>query len=132
MKIKSKPVSKNVGRNPIAQAYARQALEKAIRDQQIALYMIDQGEACTDMMSGLAGTMQLVLGAVQIDGLTGPDVGKLKGGLNAALGQLMAGKFDKLQTVAIDQGLIAAKSLIYVCKPSSVNESWRGMGLTVA
>jgi hypothetical protein len=131
MKVPMKKVSKRTGKNPVAQAVARQRLEKAITDQKIALYMLEQGERCADLLSGLAGTMTVVLEACYLEGIVNTETSVLKGGLNACLQVMMADSFDKNQTLAISFGLDRALELAGKVSPDSINKAWKGMSNVV-
>jgi hypothetical protein len=127
MKIPIRKVSKHAGKNLVGQALAKQALAKALVDQKIALYMLENGEPCAEMLSGIAGTLQIIQIACQIDSLVGLSVSQLKGALNAAIALTLSNSYDSTQTAAIVQGLVCAEELIYKVKPASVNIAWHKM-----
>lgn len=127
MKTPMTQVSRNTGKNPVAQAVARERLRKALIDQRIALLMLQDGEPCADLLGGVAGTMQVVQLACQVDNITGPEVNVLKGGLNACVQVMLADRYDTLQTTAILQGLDKAQTLVKWCRAESINRAWQGM-----
>lgn len=127
MKVPMAKVSKQTAMNPVAKAVARERLKNAIRDQKIALYMLTQGEPCADLLAGLSGTMTVVLNAAYMDHIDGPEIGILKGGLNACIQVMMADSYDTTQTIAIEQGLEKALALAKKVKPESINYAWTRM-----
>lgn len=127
MKTPMTKVSRDAGKNPVAQAVARERLRKALLDQKIALYLLKDGEPCADLLGGVAGTMQVVQLACQLEGSAGPALGVLKGGLNACVQVMLADAYDTTQTTAIVQGLEKAQLLAAQVKPSSINQAWQEM-----
>lgn len=124
MKGYHRHVPKQVGKNPIAQAVAKNALSKAITDQKIALYLLADGEACGDVLAGVAGVLQVAHLAGLEERKTGPEMGVVKGGLNACLQVMLADRYDTTQTVAIATGLDKALLLAKKLKPESINKAW--------
>lgn len=131
MKVPMKKVSKQTAKNPVARAVARQRLEKAIVDQKIGLYMLEEGEPCAELLSGLAGTMTVVLDACYLEGMVNTDTSVLKGGLNACVQVMLADSFDKAQLLAISFGLDKAVFLASQVKPESIDKAWKGMNYVV-
>lgn len=96
-------------------------------DQKIAVFMLQDGEECAELLMGLAQTMTIVLEACHIDKITGADVSVLKGGLNACFQMVLANKYEKLQTVAIVAGLDKALLLANKPKPESMDKAIKGV-----
>lgn len=127
MRVPMAKVAKHIAKNPVARAVARERLKNAIRDQKIAIYLLTTGEACAELLAGVSGTMTVVLNAGQFDGLSGPDMSILKGGLNACLQVMLADSYDTTQTTAIVAGLDKATSLAGKVRPESINQAWARM-----
>ena len=93
--------NRNVANNPVARAIAKQALSKALRDQKIKLYMMDDGESCADICEGIGMTLGVIGYASELAGLGDTPENKiLRGGLSACTQLLKADKWDKTHTVA--------------------------------
>lgn len=101
------------------------ALESAIVDQKIALLLLADGEECSEIVGGFAGTMQLVMGACQLDGVKGPDVNKLKLALNTAVELLLSNRYETRANGQLIEGLDLAGKLAYRVKPASIDTSWK-------
>jgi len=60
-------VPKNVATNPIARAVARQKLRHKIVDQKIALYLMEDGDDCVELMEGLGTTLAIIGMAAEME-----------------------------------------------------------------
>jgi hypothetical protein len=124
LKLSRVHVKENTGRNPVAQAVARAKLKKAVVDQKIAVLMLDQGEACDELLTGVSATMELVLKACELEGLKSPLTSLLRASFNACHQVRQANRFDRIQAVAICAGLDHATELAGKVKPASINRAW--------
>lgn len=109
-----KVVSKAVATNPIARAVARQKLRHKIVDQKIALYLMNDGDDCVELLEGLGTTLAIIGMAAEMEPKILPDDQRLRilrGGLSACQQLIKSGKFDKSQTVSICRALDEAEGL---------------------
>lgn len=107
-------VKPHVAKNPFARELARGELAKELVKQKIALYMMEDGEECTERMEGLGLTLSIVGTAADIEPKILPHDHRLKilrGGLGACQQIINAGAYDTTQTVAICQALDQAVEL---------------------
>jgi hypothetical protein len=122
--------NRNVGNNPVARAVAKQALAKALRDQKIRLYLMDEGEACAEMCEGVGMTLAVVGYASELAGLGETPQNKvLRGGLSACQQMLHSGKWVKLNTVAVVNALDAAEALNHQIKADYINKAWHALAV---
>ena len=107
-------VKPHVARNPFAREWARGELAKELINQKIALYMLEDGEECTERMEGLGLTLSIIGKAADIDPKVlshDPRLNILRGGIGACQQIINAGVYDTTQTVAICQALDQAVEL---------------------
>lgn len=107
-------VKPHVARNFVAIAVARSKLEEELVNQKIALYMLEDGEECTERLEGLGLTLSIIGKAAEIDPKIlshDPRLKILRGGLGACQQIINAGVYDTTQTVAICQALDKAEEL---------------------
>jgi len=107
-------VPKNVATNPIARAVARQKLRHKIVDQKIALYLMNDGDDCVELLEGLGTTLAIIGMAAEMEPKILPDDQRLRilrGGLSACGQLIKSGKFEKAQTVSICRALDEAEGL---------------------
>lgn len=117
--------NRSVATNPVAQAIARTKLKHAIRNQKIRMYLMDEGELCEDICTGVGMTLALIGYAAELDGLVDSlDHKVLRGGLSACQQMVKTGRWEKINTVAIVQALDAAEALRTRIKPDSINRAW--------
>lgn len=118
-------------RNPVAKAVAKKKLHDAIRDQKIQLYMLDKGEKCEALMTGIAMTLSLMAYAGALDPTVGrdnPKVRVVEGGMSACLQMSEANAWDPIHTVALDVALDAAEYLSnHVVKDEFVTKAFHGL-----
>lgn len=123
MKPPTYRVSPNTGRNPIAQAVARQALARAVVDQKIAILMLEPGDPCAELLAGIARTMQIVHTAAQYDGTHNTATDSLKAGLTACIQAIIANHYDPTQSPTICTGLDAALDVARGITPLSMSRA---------
>jgi hypothetical protein len=116
-------VSPHVGRNPVAQAVARNQLRRAILDQRIGLYSLQDGDKCADMLGGVCLVLQTIQLACQTEGIDTTEARFVKSGLNACLQVVLVDRFDRLQIVAIDKALTCALGFAGKLKPTSIQKA---------
>lgn len=124
MKTYHRKVSKQTAKNPVARAVAHDALTKAVTDQKIALFMLNPGDKCADVLAGVCTVLQVTQAACQLEGIENVETRILKGGLNACVQVVLADSYDPLQTVAISNALDISLRLAKTLKPESVNTAW--------
>lgn len=125
MKAYHRHVSKDAAKNPVARAVAQREFERAVTDQKIALYMLQSGDKCAEILAGVSSVLQTVQAACQMEHIETVETRILKGGLNACLQVMLTDCFDTLQTTAIGLGIDAALQLAKRLKPESINKAWK-------
>ena len=121
-----KVVSKAVATNPIARAVARQKLRHKIVDQKIALYLMEEGDDCGELLEGLGTTLAIIGMAAEMEPKILPDDQRLRvlrGGLSACQQLIKSGKFEKAQTVSICRALDEAEGLNVWISPISIQKA---------
>ena len=124
MYIRSVP--KNVATNPIARAVARQKLRHKLVDQKIALYLMNDGDDCVELLEGLGTTLAIIGMAAEMEPKIQPDDQRLRilrGGLSACQQLIKSGKFDKSQTVSICRALDEAEGLNVWISAASIQKA---------
>lgn len=119
-------VPKNVATNPIARAVARQKLRHKLVDQKIALYLMNDGDDCVELLEGLGTTLAIIGMAAEMEPKIQPDDQRLRilrGGLSACQQLIKSGKFDKSQTVSICRALDEAEGLNVWISAASIQKA---------
>ena len=121
----------NIARNPVARAVARAKLHSTLVSQKIALYMMDKGDPCVELMLGLGHTLSVVGYAFEWQHIkdqatvaASVDLKILRGGLSACDQLATATRYDPMHTVAIANALDAAERINLLCKPESIRQAW--------
>lgn len=110
-------------RNPVARAVARRELNHAVVEQKVALYSLDTGDPCANVLAGVCAILQGMQDLCSAKGITGLDVNILRGGLSACLQVMQNDRFDASQAGAIAIGLDKALILAAQVKPSSIQKA---------
>ena len=113
--------------NPVSDAIARKRLEVAILDQKLALFSMDQGQDCTELMVGIGMTLGWLCYAHELDkrmNQSSVDFRVMRGGLSACQQMANSGHWDQIQAVAIANALDAASRL----RPQ-IGDHWIGKAL---
>ena len=111
--------------NLVRKAVLKDKLRQAVLDQKIALYMLSTGDECADAMAGLAATLMVTLSACRIEKMACIEMSQIKGAYSACVQLMIAGRYDRLQTVAIARGLDCALVLAPKLNPTSIDRAWR-------
>jgi len=126
-----KVVSKNTAKNPVARAVARAKLHSTLMTQKIALYMMDKGSKCAELMEGLSTTLAVIGYAFEWQHRKGseadrntPEIRVLRGGLSACHMMMDTDYYDPLNTVAIANALDAAESINKKLEADSIQRAW--------
>jgi len=126
-----KVVRKQVAMNPVARAVARAKLHSTLTTQKIALYLMDPGSPCAELMDGLGQTLAIIGYAHEWEHRSDssevihcPEIRILRGGLSACRQMEATDWYDPMNTVAISNALDAAESLNKKLKPESVQQAW--------
>lgn len=107
-------VNKNTALNPVARALAQKTLSNALVVHKIRLYMMTEGEPCSDYLDGIALMLATIGVASELDPkIGGDDVGVriLRGGMSACKAMLLTDKWDPTQAVSIERALDEAEAL---------------------
>lgn len=121
-----KVVSKAVATNPIARAVARQKLRHKIVDQKIALYLMEEGDDCGELLEGLGTTLAIIGMAAEMEPKILPDDKRLRilrGGLSACQQLIKSGKFEKGQIISICRALDEAEGLNVWISPAAIQKA---------
>lgn len=103
-------------------------LDAAVLDQKIALYMLQDGDPCADLLGGLAGTMQLVLLASGKSGShSSHDRETLKVGLNLCVSLMLKNKYKTKYTIQIADALEVALRMAPKISSAAITRAWKGM-----
>lgn len=97
--------------SPVSALVARRKLESAILDQKLALFSMDQGQDCSELMVGIGMTLGWLCYAHDLDKKCDPesvDFRIMRGGLSACQQMSDAGVWDRIQATAIASALDAA------------------------
>lgn len=127
MKLVPKKVSRSVGTNPIARAVARAQLRRALLDQKIELYLLEDGAPCAGVCIMIAQMLSAIIEAAEIDKKVGTDnveVRVMRGAISACEQMLVADKFARINVVALEKGLDAAFELHARVAPEAFNKAW--------
>jgi hypothetical protein len=106
----------------------RAALDSAVLDQKIALYSLEDGESCASLLSGLAGTLQLVLLASNKSGHhAAQNTQEVKTALNLCLSLMLTDKYQTKHTLAIADGLETALRMAPRISSLAIIRAWKEM-----
>ena len=123
----SRRVSKHVALNPVARAVARKALAESITTRKIQLYMMEPGDPCAEVCSGIGMTLTVLAFAAELDPRVGaehPLVRVVRGAISACSQMADVDRYDPINTVAIDTALDAAVELNSRVKPEFITRAW--------
>lgn len=119
---------RHVGANPVAQAIAKAKLHSAILDQQLRIYLMEDGEPCAELCEGVGMTLAVVGYASELSGLGDtPQNRVLRGGLSACQQMLLADKWNGTNATAVSNALDAAEQLNRQVRPDFINRAWKSL-----
>lgn len=125
--LKPKRVSRNVGRNPVAQAIARSILKQAVLDQKIQLYLLKEDAQCIDVLVPII----MLFTAFVVTAERSPDIGAdtreariLKGAISACEQMIANNSYRKTNTTTLDVALDCAVELSRRVDPVLFNQVW--------
>ena len=125
--LKPKRVSRNVGRNPVAQAIARSILKQAVLDQKIQLYLLADEAPCVEVLVPIA----MLFTAFVVSAERSPDIGAdtreariLKGAISACEQMIANNSYRKTNTTTLDVALDCAVELSRRVDPVLFNQVW--------
>lgn len=127
MKLVPKKVNKQTGMNPVARAIARNALRKAIVDQKIQLYLLEEGASCASICIMIAQMLSALIEAAALDktvGTDNADVRVMRGAISACEQMIETDRFARINIVALEKGLDAAYALNSRVSPHAFNQAW--------
>lgn len=120
--------AKDYALNPIARAIAQEKLRRAILDQKIKVYLMEDDEDCAELCEGIGLTLAVIGYASELD----PKIDQhdstlkvLRGGLSACQQMLATGKWKKINAVAVDVALDAAMVLNRQLDARIINQAWK-------
>lgn len=122
-----KKVNRNVGMNPIARAVARVNLRKAVTNQKIQLYMIEEGAPCRDILGLMLALFTAFVTAAERDkniGAEAREVRILKGAISACDQMITNNSYRQANTTALDVALDCAVELSKRVDPVLFNTAW--------
>jgi hypothetical protein len=125
-----KKVNRNVGMNPIARAVARENLRKAVTDQKIQLYLIQEGEPCRDNLGLMLAVFTAFVTAAERDKTVGADVREvriLKGAISACDQMIADNSYRQANTTTLDVALDCAVELSKRVDPALFNAAWNDL-----
>lgn len=110
-------VAAAVGKNPVAQAVAKNEVHHTITGMRTRCYLLNHNEECRDLLQD-AGFLFAVAGLVEPDS-------RMAGASSACAQMSKTGRWDKLNTVAVDLGLSIAARVIRNGHPAHINDAVR-------
>ena len=122
-----KRVKRTVGMNPIARAVARENLRKAITDQKIQLYLLQEGAPCRDILGLMLALFTAFVTAAERDKNVGADVREvriLKGAISACDQMITDNSYRQANTTTLDVALDCAVELSKKVDPVLFNTAW--------
>ena len=122
-----KKVSRNVGMNPIARAVARENLRKAVTDQKIQLYLLQEGAPCRDVLALMLALFTAFITAAERDKNVGADAREvriLKGAISACDQMITNNSYRQANTTTLDVALDCAVELSKRVDPVLFNTAW--------
>ena len=125
--LKVKRVSRNVGRNPVAQAVARSILKQAVLDQKIQLYLLEDAAPCVEVLLPVMMLFTAFLVTAErskdID-LEAREIRVLKGAVSACEQMISNNSYRKTNTTTLDVALDCAVELSKRVDPVLFNQVW--------
>lgn len=122
-----KRVKRSVGMNPIARAVARENLRKAVTDQKIQLYLLQEGVPCVDVLALMVTLFTAFITAAERDKNVGADVREvriLKGAISACDQMITNNSYRQANTTTLDVALDCAVELSKRVDPVLFNTAW--------
>lgn len=113
--------------NPVAKAVAQLRLRKAIIDQLTAVYMMKDGEPATDVLIGIAVSLQVVSGACQIEKVTDPELDLMRQTLAIVVDMVEDNVYQAKYAGDIESALAEAEVLIKKRKAASVHQAYANL-----
>lgn len=121
--MKPHRVPRSVGLNPVAQAVFRARFSGQMMDTQIRVLMLDQDEACMDLIQDASFVLAVIGLGCEMQGLGDHRTNILRGGLSALAQMATAGLWDKAQAVGVHAALVHATDLLPEIKPVNVSKA---------
>lgn len=125
MKSPRRQVSRNVGMNPIAQAVARAQLRSCIVDYKIAVFLLQRGDKCRDLLDGAYSVLTVVLAACVLAKRNDAALSRLRGSVSACMGVMDSDYYAPLQTPSITTGLDLALELAATLTGAQINAAFQ-------
>lgn len=120
-------VPMNVARNPVARAVARKMLTDALRNFQLRIYLMRDGEDASGDVEAAAKSLTVTCRGLELAGrVDDPAVAVMRGALSAL--QQCARRRFKWRTddaVAIDRGLQLVSELYPKLNPAHMAQAWQ-------
>lgn len=120
-------VSRKVAVNPVARAVMMDNFRKTLRDAKIKMFMMDDGEDCSDVITNLGMTLAVVGYAAELEpdlGREFPQVRVLKGGLSALHNMQENNKWRRMDAMAVAQAVDAAEKLNKLISVDALSKAW--------
>lgn len=113
--------------NPVARAVARDQLAKAILDQKIQLYLLEDGAECSNICTPIALVFSALVNAAVEDPKVDNDsyeIRILKGAVSACDQMIANNSYRKVNTTTLDVALDCAMELNRKVNPELFNREW--------
>lgn len=126
-KLLPRRVSKQTGMNPIARAVAREHLRKAVTDQKIQLYLLQENAECRDICVPMMLLMTAFVLAAEHDRNVGPEVREvriIRGAISACSQMISDNSYRQANTTTLDVALDCAVDLSKRIDPALFNAAW--------
>lgn len=114
-------VSRNVGLNPVAVAYAKKTITESVLTEQIRVYLLEDGDDYAAEIQNIGFFLAVVTQACSTK--PAKETAIVRGALSSLAQMSVDGKWRKSQTVAICEGIKQAKQLFDDIKPRLLNHA---------
>lgn len=116
--------------NPVARAVARDKLNRAILDQKIELYLLQDGAECIGVCTPIALIFTALVNAAVEDPNVDNDsyeVRILRGAISACDQMIANNSYRQVNTTTLDVALDCAAELNRKVKPELFNKEWNAL-----
>jgi hypothetical protein len=122
-------VDEHVGRHPVARAIAKKRLEQSVRDLQISVRLMDDGEdASSEVWAGMQVLSICLFALSKVGEPDRPEISVMRGAESALVQCQKRGyKWRKADATAVDQGIGYALEFHKILPAQSLTWAWNEM-----
>jgi hypothetical protein len=119
-----KKVDKKTALNPIARAVAKQKLRGSVLDQQIKIFMMDEGQDCCEEVQAISFFVYAIMLCLEDTDTDTVDFRKLKSAANILAELSVNGfKWKRIYAVTLDNALQICESLWATIDPNKLQQA---------